>query len=102
DDDNQRAIRKPQTEAEEADAKKIESSTDIVKDKLGLEAPKMVPPPEGKPLLTQSPSDALIGLPMDVIPATASAADALAQFQKQGIPRWGALTEKERQHETKF
>ena len=44
----------------------------------------------------------LIGLPLEVIPATLSGADALTQLEQQGIPRWPLLTAKERAHEDAF
>lgn len=99
-------VRAPATEGEQADAQKIASSTDKLSTELGqlgkpIEAP-LTQPPEGKPVLQQSASDALIGLPVDVIPPTASAAEALARFKEKGIPRWGALTENERKHESAF
>jgi len=100
--DQTTAISKAKNETEQADSDKIQSSTEIIKDKLGLDTPKYVPPPEGKPVLKQSPSDALISLPIDVISPTASGADSIKKFQDDGIPRWGALSEKERMHESKF
>lgn len=104
--DTPAAVRKPQNAAETESAKQLNQSADQLRqtfgDRLSNFDTTLVPPPSGKRVLQQSPSDALIGLPVDVIPATGSGADAIARLQAEGIPRWGGLTAKERGHETAF
>jgi hypothetical protein len=100
------AVRKPRTDAEATSSKQINQSTELLRQKFGDRLDNydttLVPPPDGKKVLQQNPSDALIGLPADVIPATLSGADALTKLQQEGIPRWGGLTAKERGHESAF
>ncbi len=100
------AVRAPVTEGEQASAKQLDASVDKLRETFGPEIAKfdtkLTAPPSDRPVLEQSPSDALIGLPTSIIPAAGSSEEALKQLQKDGIPRWGALTEKERAHETAF
>ncbi|HEY1554244.1 MAG TPA: hypothetical protein VGF94_05385 [Kofleriaceae bacterium] len=100
------AVRVPSSPQEQADAQQLGKSVDTLKQKFGDENArfdaKLVGPPKDRPVLEQSASDALIGLPTTAISATATAADAEKMMQTNGIPRWGALTAKERAHETAF
>lgn len=99
-------IKPPVTEADAKNAAALGDSVDGLRktfaDELATKNTKLVPPPSDKPVLMQGAGDALIGLPIDTIPPTSDAASAMAILQKKGIPRWGALTENERAHETAF
>lgn len=60
------------------------------------------PADSSKPVLPHRDEDALIGLPVNAIPARSSGDDAISRLQAEGLPRWELLTENERGHETKF
>ncbi|MEO8701021.1 MAG: DUF4157 domain-containing protein [Kofleriaceae bacterium] len=99
-------IKTPVTPDEQVSAAKLEDSVAGLRatfgDEIAKKDTKLVGPPSDKPVLKQGASDALIGLPTDVISPTQNAAEAMAKLKQEGIPRWGALTEKERAHETAF
>ncbi|MBA2539352.1 MAG: hypothetical protein H0V17_06945, partial [Deltaproteobacteria bacterium] len=94
------------TDADKKNADDLATSVDGLRqtfgDQIDSKNTKLVGPPSDRPVLQQGAGDALIGLPTDVISPTADSATAIAALKKDGIPRWGALTENERKHETAF
>ncbi|MBA3452341.1 MAG: hypothetical protein H0T42_04510, partial [Deltaproteobacteria bacterium] len=106
DDSRVAAVRSGRNRAEGADAQELVAIVQKLKTTFGSDIEKfdtqLVPGPSDRPLLQQSPSDALIGLPTQTIPATMTAETAVTMMAERGIPRWGALTTKERAHETAF
>jgi hypothetical protein len=100
------AIKPAVTDADKKSAADLADSVEGLRqtfgDQIAAKNTTLVGPPADRPVLKQGAGDALIGLPTDVISPTADAATAIAKLKQEGIPRWGALTENERKHETAF